>query len=179
MFLSQMVSSMAIVEGFRQMNCSMSGYVWGYFGLISGSLVFLGVVQIVFDKRINGLEISDAHLMKKLSSDLGSEVFLLDTQKIKAFTHKRRIYLSVGLVELLDYEEIKAVAAHELYHVKHTPNRLVANSLAVSSLWLKSYRDDAKADLFAAEMAGRDNLISAFEKLNIFRAEKRIRRLAS
>jgi Zn-dependent protease with chaperone function len=179
MFLSQMVSSVAIVEGFRQMNCAMSGYVWGYFGIISGAMVFLGVIQMVFDRHVGSLEISDARLMGKLSDDIGCQVFLLDTQKIKAFTHKRRIYLSVGLVELLEYPELMAIATHELYHVNHTPNRILANSLAVASLWLRSYRDDAKADEFAAEKAGLENLKSAFKKLGVRGARRRIARLAS
>lgn len=179
MFLSQIVSSLAIVEGFRQMSCSMAGYVWGYFGIISGSLVFLGIFQVAFNKQVRSLEISDAQFMRRLSQDMGSQTFLFDTQRIKAFTHKRQIYLSVGLVELLDYDELKAVAAHELYHVKYTPNRFVANSLAVASFWLRSYRDEAKADRFAAEFAGKENLISAFEKLRILGVKKRIKRLAA
>jgi Zn-dependent protease with chaperone function len=163
MFLSQAVSSFAMIEGFRQMSCPMSSYIWLYFGLISGAMVLMGVVQIAFDKRVQDLRI----------------VYLLDTQKIKAFTHKRQIYLSVGLVELLEPEEIRAVCAHELYHVMHTPNRYLANTLAVASLWMKSYRDDAKADRFAAEVAGRENLISAFNKLRILNRKKRISRIAA
>ncbi len=178
MFLSQIVSSLAIVEGFRQMNCSMSGYVWGYFGIISGSLVFFGVIQMVFERHVKDLEISDAKIMRKLSGDIGSPVFLLDTQRIKAFSHKKRIYLSVGLMELLEYDELLAVAAHELYHVKHTPNRMIANSLAVASFWLRSYRDEAKADRYAAEMIGLENLESAFEKLGIKGARRRIARIS-
>jgi heat shock protein HtpX len=179
MFLSQAVSSFAMIEGFRQMSCPMSSYIWLYFGLISGAMVLMGVVQIAFDKRVQDLRIKDAQFMKKVSSDLGCNVYLLDTQKIKAFTHKRQIYLSVGLVELLEPEEIKAVCAHELYHVMHTPNRYLANTLAVASLWMKSYRDDAKADRFAAEVAGRENLISAFNKLRILNRKKRISRIAA
>lgn len=177
MFLSQAVSSFAMVEGFRQMSCPMSSYVWFYFGLISGVMVLMGVVQIAFDRRVQDLKIKDAQFMKKLSSDLGCSVYLLDTQKIKAFTHKRQIYLSVGLLELLEPEEIRAVAAHELYHVLQTPNRYLANTLALTSLWMKSYRDDAKADRFAAEVAGSENLFSAFEKLNMKNKNKRISRL--
>ena len=179
MFLSQGVSSFAMVEGFRQMSCPMSSYIWLYFGLISGAMVLIGVVQIAFDRQVQDLRIKDAQFMKKLSSELGCSVYLLDTQKIKAFTHKRQIYLSVGLLELLEPEEIQAVAAHELYHVMHTPNRLLANTLALTSLWMKSYRDDEKADSFAAEVAGRENLISAFEKLNLMNRKKRISRLAA
>jgi heat shock protein HtpX len=179
MFLSQGVSSFAMVEGFRQMSCPMSSYVWFYFGLISGAMVFMGVVQIAFDRRVQDLRIKDAQFMRKLSSDLGCSVYLLDTQKIKAFTHKRQIYISVGLVELLEPEEIRAVAAHELYHVLQTPNRYLANTLALTSLWMKSYRDDEKADLFAAEMAGHENLISAFNKLKVQSRIKRISRLAA
>jgi heat shock protein HtpX len=178
MFLSQAVSSFAMVEGFRQMSCPMSSYIWFYFGLISGAMVLMGVFQIAFDRRVQDLKIKDARFMRKLSSDLGCSVYLLDTQKIKAFTHKRQIYLSVGLVELLEPEEIRAVCAHELYHVMHTPNRYLANALALASLWMKSYRDDEKADSYAAEVAGRENLISAFEKLNLKNMKERISRLA-
>jgi heat shock protein HtpX len=179
MFLSQIISSVAIIEGFRQMSCSMAAGVWGYFVLISGALVFLGVIQMVFDRRVKDLQISDAKIMNKLSKDIGSQVYLLDTQKIRAFTHKKRIYLSVGLVELLEYDEMLAVAAHELYHVKHTPNRLVANSLAVASFWLRSYRDDTKADRYAADMVGEENLKSAFEKLGVKGARRRIARISA
>jgi Zn-dependent protease with chaperone function len=179
MFLSQMVTTFAVVEGFRQMTCSMAAYVWIYFGMISGAMVFLGFVNVTFSKRIRNLEIRDAHFLRGLSAELGCEIFLLDTQKIKAFTHRGRIYLSVGLVELLEPKEIKAVAAHELYHVKNTPNRFMANSLALASLWLKSYRDEANADRYSAELAGKDNLISALEKLNVKGHKKRARKLAA
>jgi heat shock protein HtpX len=179
MFFSQIISTFAMIEGFRQMSCPMSAYIWLYFGLISGAMVSMGVVQVVFDRRIQEIRIRDAQFMKKLSSDLGCEIYLLDTQKIKAFTHKRQIYLSVGLVELLNPEEIQAVAAHELYHVLHTPNRLMANTLALTSLWFKSYRDDAHADSFAAKIAGKNHLISAFKKLKVVGQSKRIRKLAT
>ncbi len=178
MFLSQIITSLTIVEGFRQMTCSMSQLVWLYFGLISGAMVFLGIIQIALDRRLQNLEIIDAHLAKGLSRELGCNIYLLDTQKIKAFTHRRRIYLSVGLVELLDPDELKAVVAHEKYHVLHTPNRFMANTFAVASLWLKSYRDDAKADRYAAELAGPENLKSAFDKLGIAGNKRRARRLA-
>jgi heat shock protein HtpX len=179
MFLSQMVTTFAVVEGFRQMTCSMAAYVWIYLGMISGAMVFLGFVNVAFSKRIRNLEIRDAQFLRGLSAELGCEIYLLDTQKIKAFTHKRRIYLSVGLIELLEPEEIKAVAAHELYHVKNTPNRFMANSLALASLWLKSYRDEANADMFSAELSGKDNLIRALEKLNVKGHKKRARKLAA
>ncbi len=179
MFLSQMGTAFAVIEGFRQMTCSMAAYVWIYLGLISGAMVFLGFVNVAFGRRIRNLEIRDAHFLRGLSAELGCEIFLLDTQKIKAFTHRRRIYLSVGLVELLEPQEIKAVAAHELYHVRNTPNRFMANSLAVASLWLKSYRDDANADRFSSDLVGKDNLISAMEKLNVKGHRKRGRRLAA
>ena len=179
MFLSKIVSSLAIVEGFREMNCAMSGYVWWYFGLISGALVFLQVIQMLMDRNVRNLEISGARLLKNLSSELGWEISLLDTQKVKAFTHKRRIYISVGLAELLEQGELKAVAAHEMYHAMHTPNRHLANALAVASLWIRSYRDDKKADVFAAEVAGWKNLASAFKKLKVAHYNKRIAALAS
>ncbi|UCF08556.1 MAG: M48 family metalloprotease [Thermoplasmata archaeon] len=179
MFFSQIASSVAIIEGFRQMTCPMVGLVWTYFGIIFGVFVILGVVQAVFDKYVRDLEIGDTHLMRGMSREFSTEIFLLDTQKIKAFAHRRRIYLSVGLMELLEPDEIRAVAAHELYHAKHTPNRFMANVLAVSSLWFKSYRDDAKADMFAAEMVGRGPLIGGLQKLGVKGIERRMARLGA
>ncbi len=179
MFLSQMITTFAVIEGFMEMTCSMAAYVWIYFGIISMVMLFLGIVDVAFDRRIRNLEIRDAQFLKGLSAELGCEIFLLDTQKIKAFTHRRRIYLSVGLIEILEPKEIKAVAAHELYHVKNTPNRFMANLLAVASLWLKSYRDDTKADRFSAEIVGKEKLIAALEKLNVKGHRKRARKLAA
>jgi Zn-dependent protease with chaperone function len=177
MFLSQGVTAFAVIEGFRQMACPMTGLVWLYLGIISGAIVLMGVVQKSLDSYVQNLEIKDANLMSVLSKELGCDVYLLDTQKKKAFTHRRRIFLSVGLIELLEPDEIRSVAAHELYHVRHTPNRMVANTLAVASMWLKSYRDDAQADRFAAELYGKEELKSALEKLGVKNREKRMKRL--
>jgi heat shock protein HtpX len=179
MFFSQFVSSIAIIEGFRQMSCPMGGQVWGYFGIVLGGVAFLGVVQVAFDRYVKNFEITDARFLRNLSSDLGADIFLLDTQKVKAFTHRRRIYLSVGLVELLEPDEIKAVAAHELYHARHTPNRVLANILAVSSLWFRSFRDETEADRFAAGLVGSAPLSSALQKLGVKGQKKRINRIAS
>ncbi len=175
MFLSQIITSFVLVEGFLQMSCPMIGGVWVYLGLISIAIVLLGLVQVAFDRYVQKLEIEDAHFLRDLSKDLDCNVFLLDTNKIKAFAHRQKIYLSVGLLELLETNEAKAVAAHELYHVRHTPNRFIANILAVSSLWFKSYRDNAKADRFAAELFGKKNLASALKKLEVINFEKRLR----
>ncbi|UCG69504.1 MAG: M48 family metalloprotease [Thermoplasmata archaeon] len=179
MFLSQIVSGLAIVEGFRLMTCPMSGLIWIYLGLILGAMIILGMIQVGFDRYVRNREIKEASFLKSLSRELGCEIFLLDTQKIRAFTHKRQVYLSVGLVELLDPEEIKAVAAHELYHVMHTPSRFIANILAVSSLWLRSYRDDFRADNFAAELVGKKEFISALKKLRVKDFKRRARRLVA
>ncbi|UCE73733.1 MAG: M48 family metalloprotease [Methanomassiliicoccales archaeon] len=174
-FLSQIVTSVALVEGFLQMSCPMAGYVWIYLGLISGAMVLLGLVQVGFDRHIQNLEIEGSRFSRNLSFELGTDIYLLDTQKIKAYSYKRKIYLSVGLLELLEPDEIKAVAAHELYHVRNTPNRFMANTLAVASLWFKSYRDDIKADRFAADLAGKENLISALRKLEVSNFKKRLK----
>ena len=179
MLFSQFVSGIAIIEGFRQMSCPMGGQVWAYFGIVLGAVAFLGVVQVAFDRYVRNFEIGDARFLRSMSTDLGADIFLLDTQKVKAFTHRRSIYLSVGLVELLEPEEIRAVAAHELYHVRHTPNRVLANILAVSSLWFRSFRDETEADRFAAALAGSAPLASALQKLGVKGQKKRMKRIAS
>ena len=95
------------------------------------------------------------------------DISVLDTQKIKAFIYKKKIYLSIGLLERLEKDEIKAVVAHELYHLNHSPNKFLASILALASLTFRRFNDEHKADIYAVKTLDIKNLISALKKLQI------------
>lgn len=177
MLFSQGISSFAIMTGFMLMNCSMSAYIWGYFSIVVVGMIVLALMMIIFDKHIQNQVIRDYKINDWLNHKMGLNIQLIDSQKLKIFTHKRQIYVSVGVLELLSQEELNAVIAHERFHVDYTPNRIVLNTLALSSFWFKGYRDEQEADKYAANDAGLMNLVNAFEKLGVRNYEKRVNNL--
>lgn len=51
------------------------------------------------------------------STGIGAQLFLIDKAKPTAFTFGKKIFLSVGMCELLSKRELEAVLLHELYHI--------------------------------------------------------------
>jgi len=49
---------------------------------------------------------------------ISAELFLVDKAKPVAFTLGKRIFVSVGMFEMLSKKELEAVLLHELHHVK-------------------------------------------------------------
>ena len=103
----------------------------------------------------------------------------MDTPIIRAFVFMKRIYLSIGLLERLEKDEIKAVVAHEVYHLRYSPNKILSFLLALASLSFYRYSDEFAADQYAVGIVGKEKLISALKKLDIKDSSKRIRFLNS
>jgi len=51
-------------------------------------------------------------------TNIKADLFLIDKAKPVAFTLRNKIFISVGMFELLSKKELEAVLLHELYHVK-------------------------------------------------------------
>src|SRR5574342_316118 len=51
------------------------------------------------------------------ATGIKSELFIIDRAKPLAFTLGRKVFVSVGMCELLSRKELEAVLLHELYHV--------------------------------------------------------------
>jgi heat shock protein HtpX len=115
--------------------------------------------------------------MYKLEHLFNVPINIIDTQKIKAFTYQKSIYLSVGLLERLEQDEVKAVIAHEIYHLNNGRNKFLSSFLALTSLTFLRYDDEHHADRYAADIAGIHNLANALKKLEIKDYEKRIEKL--
>jgi heat shock protein HtpX len=155
----------------------MFDWVWIYLGIILIGIILIGLVKMYLRLKL------DRHIFSLPSylSDIGKywniDIKILDSQRIRAFAYKNRVYLSLGLIEKLKKDEIKSVVAHEVYHLKHSPNKFLSSLLALSSLTFHRFRDEYLADRYAAKTTGMVNLINAFKKLQIKDAEKRISQL--
>jgi len=74
----------------------------------------------------------------------------------------------------LNVNEVRAVVAHEVYHYKNSPNKILSSLLAFLSLTFIRFNDERLADLYAAEVVGSGTLASALRKLDIRNYNKRL-----
>ncbi len=174
---SQTFMTITITLSLFSMQCDMFQWLWIYLGII-----FIGTLIISIVKHYITLQISydickPSPFISKLKRQFKVPIYLLDTQKIKAFAYQKKIYLSIGLLERLNNNEIKAVVAHEKYHLYHSPNKILSSFLALTSLTFLRYGDEYNADRYAAKTAGINNLINALKKLEIRDYNKRVRML--
>jgi len=167
----------AIVVGFVSMHCPMFQWIWAYLGAVSFGLLTLSLVRYCVTHKGHANHAGVSSYIATLEAQFGIPIRVIDTQRIWAFAHRRAAYLSVGLLERLDKEEVTAVVAHEAYHVKHSPSKLVSSLAALSSLTFVPYNDEHSADQYAADVAGKDTLARALRKLEIAGGEQRIKDL--
>ena len=173
----QTFATMFISFNLFSMQCYMFKWVWIYLGIIIIGTLLISITKYYFDLQLSNMIIQPSSYIFKLEQEFKAPIDLIDTQKIKAFHYKKRIYLSVGLLERLEKDEIRAVVAHEVYHLNHSPNKLVSSFLALTSLTFHRYNDEHYADRYAAKTAGIRNLITALKKLEIRDYEERARKL--
>ena len=83
------------------------------------------------------------------------------------------------MIERLEKDEIRAVIAHEVYHLRYSPNKIISSLLALASFSFYHYSDEFSADKYAANMTSKESLINALKKLDIKDSEKRIKNLSS
>ena len=174
---SQFFMTVIISLNLLSMNCDMFYWLWIYLGIILMGTILLGFVKIYLKLKLD----NNIFRLPTFLSDIGKhwdvDIRILDSQRIKAFAYKNKVYLSIGLIERLEKDEIKSVVAHEVYHLKHSPSKLLSSFLAITSLTFKRFRDEYQADRYAAKTTGLANLINAFRKLQIKDGEKRINQL--
>lgn len=174
---SQFFMTVIISLNLLSMNCHMFYWFWIYLGIILIGTVLLGFVKVYLNLKLD----NNIFRLPTFLSDIGKrwnvDIRILNSQRIKAFAYKDKVYLSVGLIERLEKDEIKSVVAHEVYHLKHSPSKFVSSLLAITSLTFRRFRDEYRADRYAAKTIGLKNLINAFKKLQIKDAEKRINQL--
>ena len=104
-------------------------------------------------------------LLRKLSGSAKARLYIFGSALPKAFTLGKDVFLSAGIVDLLDPEELKAVIAHEAFHVKQNRYPLIRNFKILT--FLPSTKLEEYADLYAEKIAGKW-LESAKEKIRNF-----------
>jgi len=171
---SQASASFAIVGNLFVMKCPMFGWFWFYLGLITIGIIFLTMVHSILVKRVDRDVIVTPKMVEGIAKKLSIEVRILDTQKVKAFSFRKKVYVSMGLLERLNSHEIEAVLAHEAYHVRYSPSKLYTSLLAISSLSFFKYNDESESDGYAMLTSGKENLANALEKLEIHNWRSRI-----
>ncbi len=164
---SQVFIITTIAINFYVMLCYMFHLVWIYLGLTMIGTLLIAIAKHCLNLRHNRSLNLPFSFVSELEQQFNVSVKMLDTQRTKAYTDGKRIFLSVGLLELLEKDEIRAVLAHEVYHLMNSPNRILTSLLALFSLTFLKYDDERLADQYAAEVAGYHNLSSALKKLQI------------
>jgi Zn-dependent protease with chaperone function len=124
------------------------------------------------------------NFVKKQSNKMNIKVpklYVMDNAKPAAFSFrslKSAIFMSVGMFEVMNKQEIKAIILHELAHIRQKSSILkFSNSLlrVISPLSIlarfnqDSSREEEKADEFVVEAQGTDkHLLSAKRKLDAY-----------
>ena len=100
-----------------------------------------------------------------LSED--SLVYYFDSAIPKAFASGKAIFISIGMLEIFDEQELKAVLAHEAWHLRHNNKTPILRQLSLMTFtkFRPGQELELMADSFAEEIVGKGALESAQAKL--------------
>ncbi len=165
---AQVAVLLAILATFYIMQCSemLTVYIYLFYVLISSVLIFglLRFYDRILIRRLDAKPIGSImewgqEFVDRLTS---ATVYYYDSAVPRAFAAGKSIFISVGLLEVLDDNELKAVLAHEAWHIRNNSRTPFLKQL---SLMTFSYKNESEledmADVFAAEIAGVEALASA------------------
>ncbi len=98
----------------------------------------------------------------------GAKVYFYDSAVPAAFASGKSIFLSIGMLELMEETELKAVIAHEVWHIRHNNRTPLLRQLSFMTFTKNRSEDELEllADAFAAEVVSRSAVESARAKLN-------------
>ncbi len=170
---SQVAGSLTIIVTFYLMKCSEMLSIYLYFGYLTVSSVLIFGVLGFYDR------IMIRHLSAKPVGDIitwvqgfvdqltNATVYYYDSAAPRAFAAGRSIFVSIGLLEMLNNDELKAVLAHEAWHIRHNSRTPYLKKLAIMTFSShKSSELESMADRFAAEIAGIEALAAARNKVD-------------
>lgn len=170
---SQGASFFAIAMTFYIMDCSEMLSLYLYFAYVAISTILIFMTLRYYDRLIiKRLEAKPASSILKWTQEYvdmltSARLYFFDSAVPKAFAAGRSIFISIGLLEILDDNELKAVLAHEAWHIRHNSRMPFLSRLALmafSSTCEPELED--QADYFAAEIAGFEALSSARNKID-------------
>ena len=170
---AQVAILLAIAATFYLMKCSymLTFYLYLAYVIISTVLIFavLRNYDLILIKR---LQAKPAGSIMKWAQEFvdrltSARIYYFDSAVPRAFAAGRSIFVSIGLLELLDDGELKAVLAHEAWHIRNNSRTPYLKQLALMTFSSSSDSElEYMADCFAAEIAGRESLSSARNKVD-------------
>ncbi len=169
---AQVAVLLAIAAAFYLMKCSymLTFYLYLAYAAISSVLIF--AVLRYYDRiMIKRLDAKPAGKIINWAQEFVdrlalAKLYYFDSAIPKAFASGRSIFVSIGLLELLNDEELKAVLAHEAWHISHNSRTPFLKQLALMTFSSSESELEYMADCFAAEIAGKEALSSARSKVD-------------
>ncbi len=149
------------------MSCDMLWFMKYYlvyaFAFLSILLTFPEAYKLYLKKRYGFRLDEDLALRHGLK-----RIYVLDTLMPKAFTVGRDVFISEGLLDLLEEDEVSAVIYHEKFHaMQNGPFPLRAVKF-LTFLHIAEEELERAADEYAERMVGREALVRAKKKLENF-----------
>lgn len=97
-----------------------------------------------------------------------AKVYYFDSAVPRAFISGKIIFLSMGMLELMDDLELKAILAHEIWHLRHNNEMPALRQLSFMTFTKNRSKDEFEilADTFAGETVSMNAVESARAKLN-------------
>ncbi|MBI3051937.1 M56 family metallopeptidase [Candidatus Woesearchaeota archaeon] len=157
----------------------LTGVISALVGSVAAPLIFL------YGKSRSASALQDTRLLGFLEAECRAlairvpKVLVVDTARPVAFSFsglRPVIFLSAGLLDLLDRKESEAVLLHELMHIRQGSSllrfssffmRLFSPLAGFASLRHELNNDEAAADTFAILRQGTDvHILSAKQKVN-------------
>src|SRR3990172_7216957 len=170
---AQAAGLFSIAMTFYLMECSdmLSLYLYFAYVIISTALIFITLRH--YDRlMIKRLEAKPAGSILRWTQEYvdvltSARLYFFDSAVPKAFAAGRSIFISIGLLEILDDDELKAVLAHEAWHIRNNSRTPYLKQLALMTFSSpKGSEIEYLADSFAARIAGSEALSSARDKVD-------------
>lgn len=170
---AQVAAFLAIISTFYLMKCDgmLTIYLYSGYAVISTAVIFgaLRFYDKLMIRRLKAKPIGNVlgwmqEFMDRLAN---ATVYYYDSAVPKAFAAGKSIFVSLGLLELLSDDELRAVLAHEAWHIRNNKRMPYLKQLAIMTFSspMKGEIEDL-ADRFAAEIAGSEALSSARRKVD-------------
>jgi heat shock protein HtpX len=163
----------AIFLTYYLMDCSemLSLYIYSAYLLVSTLMIFgvLRYYDLIMIRKLGAKPaVSILNWTQEFVGKLTSaKLYYFDSAIPRAFASGRSIFISIGLLEMLDDDELKAVLAHEAWHIRHNSRIPFMKQLALMAFSSSADPElECMADRFAAEIAGIETLLSARNKVD-------------
>lgn len=165
------LSSVLLV--YLTMSCDMLWFLKIYFIYVGFATVFLlimpSIYRVYLSKRFS-LErfVEMENVLKEFSGSAKARLYIFGSAVPKAFTVGKNVFISAGMADLLEIEEIKAVTAHEAFHVNQNKYPFLNNFKILTFILLPDTQLEASADSYAERIVGKEILQRAKTRVRDF-----------